>query len=87
MLLQRDEGTRAEQGRQPLVVLEVPVAVGGAELARGRHPGQGAGQGVHLGVELAGVDAYEAEYEYERVAATLASGRRAWVYVHALHQA
>jgi hypothetical protein len=31
--------------------------------------------------ELAGVDAYEAEYFYQRVTATLASGRQAWVYI------
>ena len=33
--------------------------------------------------ELARVDEYEAPYSYERVSATLASGRQAWVYVHA----
>jgi hypothetical protein len=33
--------------------------------------------------ELASVDAYEAAFSYERVAATLASGRPAWVYIHA----
>jgi len=33
--------------------------------------------------ELASVDGYEAEFSYTRVDATLASGRRAWVYVHA----
>jgi gamma-glutamylcyclotransferase (GGCT)/AIG2-like uncharacterized protein YtfP len=32
--------------------------------------------------ELAGVDEYEAAFSYERVAAVLASGRQAWVYVH-----
>jgi gamma-glutamylcyclotransferase (GGCT)/AIG2-like uncharacterized protein YtfP len=32
--------------------------------------------------ELARVDDYEAEFAYERVTAALASGRRAWVYVH-----
>jgi hypothetical protein len=32
--------------------------------------------------ELGGVDAYEAAFSYARVAATLASGRSAWVYVH-----
>ena len=32
--------------------------------------------------ELADVDSYEAAFSYERVDATLASGRRAWVYVH-----
>jgi gamma-glutamylcyclotransferase (GGCT)/AIG2-like uncharacterized protein YtfP len=35
--------------------------------------------------ELASVDAYEAVFQYERVAAVLASGSRAWVYVHADH--
>jgi len=30
--------------------------------------------------ELAMVDAYEAAFAYERVTATLASGRQAWVY-------
>ena len=30
--------------------------------------------------ELAGSDVYESEAAYERVEATLASGRRAWVY-------
>jgi gamma-glutamylcyclotransferase (GGCT)/AIG2-like uncharacterized protein YtfP len=34
-------------------------------------------------VELASLDAYEATFSYTRVAATLASGRQAWVYVHA----
>lgn len=33
--------------------------------------------------ELAGVDKYEAAFVYKRVAAMLASGRQAWVYVHA----
>jgi gamma-glutamylcyclotransferase (GGCT)/AIG2-like uncharacterized protein YtfP len=35
--------------------------------------------------ELARVDEYEAAYRYERVAAVLASGRQAWVYVYAQH--
>jgi gamma-glutamylcyclotransferase (GGCT)/AIG2-like uncharacterized protein YtfP len=34
-------------------------------------------------VELASVDEYEAAFLYKRVAATLASGREAWLYVHA----
>ncbi len=33
--------------------------------------------------ELAAVDEYEVVFFYERVVATLASGRQAWVYVHA----
>jgi gamma-glutamylcyclotransferase (GGCT)/AIG2-like uncharacterized protein YtfP len=33
--------------------------------------------------ELAGLDAYEAADSYARVASGLASGRQAWVYVHA----
>lgn len=33
--------------------------------------------------EIAGVDEYEAAFSYERVVAQLASGRQAWVYVHA----
>jgi hypothetical protein len=33
--------------------------------------------------ELDCVDAYEAPFLYKRVAATLASGKQAWVYVHA----
>lgn len=33
--------------------------------------------------ELARVDQYEAGFSYRRIAATLASGRQAWVYVHA----
>jgi gamma-glutamylcyclotransferase (GGCT)/AIG2-like uncharacterized protein YtfP len=33
-------------------------------------------------VELARVDEYEVTFLYERVAAMLASGRQAWVYVH-----
>jgi len=32
--------------------------------------------------ELAGSDAYESDADYERVEATLASGRRAWVYMN-----
>ncbi|MDP3719219.1 MAG: gamma-glutamylcyclotransferase family protein [Acidobacteriota bacterium] len=32
--------------------------------------------------ELANTDEYEAEFRYERVTASLASGRQAWVYVH-----
>jgi hypothetical protein len=32
--------------------------------------------------ELASVDEYEIAFLYTRVAATLASGRQAWVYVH-----
>ncbi|HKQ56375.1 MAG TPA: gamma-glutamylcyclotransferase family protein [Candidatus Eisenbacteria bacterium] len=34
-------------------------------------------------VELARTDAYEAPDSYKRIAVTLASGREAWVYVHA----
>lgn len=34
-------------------------------------------------VELARVDEYEAGFSYRRIDATLASGRHAWVYVHA----
>ena len=33
--------------------------------------------------DLASVDEYEAPFSYKRVTATLASGRQAWVYVHA----
>ena len=33
--------------------------------------------------ELAVVDAYEAPFGYGRIGAMLASGKRAWVYVHA----
>jgi gamma-glutamylcyclotransferase (GGCT)/AIG2-like uncharacterized protein YtfP len=33
--------------------------------------------------ELASVDEYEVAFSYKRVAAMLASGRQAWVYVHA----
>jgi len=33
--------------------------------------------------ELARVDEYEVAFSYNRVAAMLASGRKAWVYVHA----
>ena len=33
--------------------------------------------------ELVRVDEYEAAFLYERVVAALASGRQAWVYVHA----
>jgi gamma-glutamylcyclotransferase (GGCT)/AIG2-like uncharacterized protein YtfP len=32
--------------------------------------------------ELAGIDEYEGAFSYTRVAARLASGRHAWVYVH-----
>ena len=32
--------------------------------------------------ELASADAYEAAFSYTRVAVTLASGKKAWVYVH-----
>jgi hypothetical protein len=32
--------------------------------------------------ELASVDEYEAAFSYTRLAASLASGRHAWVYVH-----
>jgi hypothetical protein len=33
--------------------------------------------------ELAHADAYERADEYKRIAVTLASGREAWIYVHA----
>ena len=33
--------------------------------------------------ELASTDVYEAKFFYKRIKATLASGREAWVYVHA----
>jgi gamma-glutamylcyclotransferase (GGCT)/AIG2-like uncharacterized protein YtfP len=32
--------------------------------------------------EMIAVDAYEREFAYERIEATLASGGQAWVYVH-----
>jgi len=32
--------------------------------------------------ELTSTDEYEAQFDYERVMASLASGRQAWVYVH-----
>lgn len=34
--------------------------------------------------ELASADEYEAPFSYKRVAVVLASGRQAWVYVHAV---
>jgi gamma-glutamylcyclotransferase (GGCT)/AIG2-like uncharacterized protein YtfP len=34
--------------------------------------------------DLGRIDAYESVFEYTRVVAGLASGREAWVYVHAL---
>ena len=43
-------------------------------------------QGMRFDVtdaELAQADVYEAEFDYARVAARLASGAEAWVYVHA----
>lgn len=33
--------------------------------------------------ELASADEYEGDFYYKRVVVTLASGRQAWVYVHA----
>lgn len=33
--------------------------------------------------ELAKADHFEAEFEYKRVSAALASGKEAWVYIHA----
>ncbi len=33
--------------------------------------------------ELSSVDAYEIEFLYQRFVTVLASGRQAWVYVHA----
>jgi len=37
--------------------------------------------------ELASVDAYEIAFSYKRIRAMLASGRRAWVYIHRSQEA
>lgn len=34
------------------------------------------------GTELAAADVFEAQFSYERIAVTLASGQEAWLYIH-----
>ncbi len=85
---QRDELPRFEQ---TLVTIEDPRVV--AAVGRTHHANvecNGNEDSRVLGMvfevtdaELASVDEYEAAFLYERVAATLASGREAWLYVHA----
>ncbi|MDP2318220.1 MAG: gamma-glutamylcyclotransferase family protein [Acidobacteriota bacterium] len=77
-------------GFQPAIVKIDPDLV--AKLGKTHHhnvtPSEDAGSRVFgmvfevTDAELASTDAYEAEFDYERVTASLASGRQAWVYVH-----
>jgi hypothetical protein len=79
-------------GFEPSTVLivdpEVAARVGMTHHANVRFTGNDESRvpGMVLDVsdaELASADGYEAAFAYERVAARLASGKSAWVYVHA----
>jgi gamma-glutamylcyclotransferase (GGCT)/AIG2-like uncharacterized protein YtfP len=77
-----------EPGRVPIQDAPLVKATGRAYHANARYTGRAADQvmGTVFEVtdaELAAADGHEAPAQYRRVAVTLASGARAWVYVHA----
>ena len=85
---QRDELPRFEQSLVRIDDPQVAAAVGRTHHANATFNGNEDSRvpGMVFDVtdaELASVDEYEAAFLYKRVAATLASGRQAWVYVDA----
>jgi gamma-glutamylcyclotransferase (GGCT)/AIG2-like uncharacterized protein YtfP len=77
-----------EPARVPIENALVVQATGLTHHANARYTGRAADQvdGMVFEVtdeELAAADQYEAPAQYEKVFVTLASGARAWVYVHA----
>jgi hypothetical protein len=85
---QRDELPRFEPALVKIDDPTVVAAIGRTHHANVRFTGSDATRvsGTVFDItdaELAGSDAYETAYFYKRIAAVLASGRRAWVYVEA----
>lgn len=85
---QPDQLSRFEQTSVPIEDLQLAAASGRTHNANIRFNGNAESRvaGTVLDItdtELASADEYEAIHSYERVATLLASGRLAWVYVHA----
>ena len=84
----RDELPRFEPARVAIDDPEVAARIGRDHHANARLTGSDSHlvSGMAFDVtdaELVRCDEYEREFSYVRVAVTLRSGRRAWVYVHA----
>ena len=85
---QRDELSGFEQSSVKIEDPQVAAATGRTHHANVKFNGHEASRvpGMVFEItdaELASVDNYEAAFSYKRVAAMLASGRQAWVYVYA----
>ena len=85
---QRDELLRFEQSSVRIEDAQVVAAIGKTHHANvkfnGNEDSRVPGMVFEIAdAELARVDEYEAAFSYERVAAVLASGKQAWVYVYA----
>jgi hypothetical protein len=85
---QRDELLRFEPSSVRVEDPEVAAAIGKTHHANvkfnGNEDSRVPGMVFEItDAELASVDEYEIAFSYRRVAATLTSGRQAWVYVHA----
>jgi gamma-glutamylcyclotransferase (GGCT)/AIG2-like uncharacterized protein YtfP len=84
---QRDELLRFEQSLVRIEDPQVVAALGQTHHANvtfnGNEDSRVPGMVFEItDAELASVDRYEVAFSYQRVAAMLASGRQAWVYVH-----
>ncbi len=67
----------------PEVVAETGETHYANAMFNGRDDSRVAGTALEVtDAELAAADAYEHDAAYERIETTLASGKRAWVYVH-----
>lgn len=88
LLGERDEIVGFEPGLVRIEDPAVAAAVGQAHHANAVFNGSDRSRVTGMAfevtdAELASVDEYEAPYSYRRRKARLASGREAWVYVHA----
>jgi gamma-glutamylcyclotransferase (GGCT)/AIG2-like uncharacterized protein YtfP len=84
---QRDELVRFEQSSVRIDDPQVVAAIGQTHHANvtftGNEDSRVPGTVFEItDAELVAVDQYEVAFSYQRVAAMLASGRQAWVYVH-----
>ena len=84
----RDELPGFEPARVAIDDPEIAARIGRDHHANARFTGSAGSRvpGMAFDVtdaEIAKCDTYEREFSYVRVAATLRSGQRAWVYVHA----
>ena len=85
---QRDELPGFESALVPIPEPHLAAAGGRTHHANVAFNGRGdsrvAGTVFEIsGAELVAADGYERRADYERIGVTLASGRQAWVYVHA----